>query len=69
MCAVRPLVGSFPVDERNLRFGSHALVTTNAQEFIDRIAFTTAGVRHPDAPLASLARRRRAVGISPADGV
>ncbi|MFV1967548.1 MAG: hypothetical protein ACC628_19135 [Pirellulaceae bacterium] len=38
MCAVRPLAGSFPVDERNLRFGSHALVMTNAQEFIDRIA-------------------------------
>jgi hypothetical protein len=38
MCAVHPSAGSFPVDERNFRFGDHALVLTNPQEFIDRTA-------------------------------
>ncbi len=38
MYALRPFAGSFPVDERNLRFGDYALVVTNPQQFIDRIA-------------------------------
>lgn len=38
MYALRPSVGSFPVDERNFRFGDYALVLTNPQQFIDRIA-------------------------------
>jgi len=38
MYALRPSAGTFPVDERNLRFGNHALVVTNPQQFIDRTA-------------------------------
>lgn len=38
MYAVRPSVGNYPVDERNFRFGDYALILTNPQEFIDRIA-------------------------------
>lgn len=38
MYALRPSTGTFPVDERNFRFGDYALVVTNPQEFIDRIA-------------------------------
>ena len=38
MYALRPSVGSFPVDERNLRFGDYVLLLTNPQQFIDRIA-------------------------------
>ena len=38
MYALRPLVeGSFPVDERNFRFGEYALVITNPTEFLHRI--------------------------------
>lgn len=38
MYALRPLIeGTFPVDERNLRFGEHALVLINPQEFMRRI--------------------------------
>ena len=38
MYAVRPLVeGNFPVDERNFRFGGHALLITNPPEFLRRI--------------------------------
>lgn len=37
MYALRPLIGSFPVDERNLRFGEHALVLLDRDEFIRRI--------------------------------
>ena len=38
MCAVRPSTGSFPVDERNFRFGDYALILTEPQKFIDRIS-------------------------------
>jgi hypothetical protein len=38
MCAVRPSMGSFPVNKRNFRFGDHALILTKPQEFIDRIS-------------------------------
>ncbi len=38
MCAVRPSMGSFPVDKRNFRFGDYALIFTKPQEFIDRIS-------------------------------
>ncbi|MFC1934776.1 hypothetical protein ACFLXZ_00470 [Chloroflexota bacterium] len=38
MCAVRPSVGSFPIDKKNFRFGDYALILTNSQEFIDRIS-------------------------------
>jgi len=38
MCAVRPSVGSFPVDKRNFRFGDYVLILLNPQEFIDRIS-------------------------------
>jgi hypothetical protein len=38
MCAVRPSVGSFPIDERNFRFGDYALILTDPQKFIDRIS-------------------------------
>jgi hypothetical protein len=38
MCAVRPSVGSFPVDERNVQFGDYAIILTNPQEFINRIS-------------------------------
>ena len=38
MYALRPLVdGAFPVDERNLRFGDHALILMNRDEFIQRL--------------------------------
>ena len=48
MCAVRPSVGRFPVDERNFRFGDYAIVFTNPQEFIDRISsnLKNQGVSH-----------------------
>ena len=38
MNAVRPSFSSFPIDERNFRFGDYALILTNPQEFIDRIS-------------------------------
>jgi len=38
MYALRPSAGTFPVDKRNFRFGDYALVVTNPQQFIDRIA-------------------------------
>lgn len=38
MCAVRPSVGSFPIDQRNFEFGDYALILTNPQKFIDRIS-------------------------------
>jgi hypothetical protein len=38
MYALRPLVeGAFPIDERNQRFGDHALILMNRDEFIQRI--------------------------------
>ena len=37
MFALRPALGSFPVDERNFRFGDYALVLLDPQEFINRI--------------------------------
>lgn len=38
MYALRPLIeGTFPVDEKNFRFGEHALVLLNRDEFIHRI--------------------------------
>lgn len=38
MYALRPLVdGAFPVDEKNLRFGDHALILMNRDEFIRRL--------------------------------
>lgn len=37
MYALRPLIeGSFPIDERNQRFGDHALILMNRDEFIQR---------------------------------
>ena len=36
MYALRPLI-SFPVDERNFRFGEHALILMNTPEFMRRI--------------------------------
>lgn len=38
MYAVRPSVGSFPIDERNYEFGDYALILTDPQKFIDRIS-------------------------------
>ncbi len=38
MCAVRPSIGSFPIDKRNFLFGDYALILKNPQEFIDRIS-------------------------------
>ena len=48
MCAVRPSVGSFPVDKMNFRFGDYALILTNPQEFIDRISsqLKSQNIRH-----------------------
>jgi len=37
MYALRPVIGNFPIDERNFRFGQHALVMLNPQEFMTRI--------------------------------
>jgi hypothetical protein len=37
MYAMRPDAGSFPVDERNFRFGDSAIVISNPQAFIDRV--------------------------------
>lgn len=37
MYALRPYVGSFPVDKRNLRFGEHVIVLMNRLEFMHRI--------------------------------
>jgi hypothetical protein len=38
MYALRPLIeGSFPVDKKNLRFGDHALILMNRDEFIQRL--------------------------------
>ena len=37
MYALRPVIGNFPIDERNFRFGEHALVMLNPQEFMTRI--------------------------------
>ena len=38
MYALRPFSGTFPVDERNFRFGDYAIVITNRPEFMNRIA-------------------------------
>jgi len=39
MYALRPLIdGAFPVDEKNQRFGDHALILMNRDEFIHRLA-------------------------------
>ncbi|TFG90779.1 MAG: hypothetical protein E4H16_01145 [Candidatus Atribacteria bacterium] len=38
MYALRPEVETFPVDQRNLRFGDNALVLLDSQQFMDRIA-------------------------------
>ena len=41
MYALRPLTkGTFPINERNLRFGEHALVLMNRDEFMQRIELT-----------------------------
>jgi len=40
MYALRPVIGNFPIDERNFRFGKHALVMLNPQEFMTRIEAT-----------------------------
>lgn len=40
MYALRPVIGNFPIDERNFRFGEHALVMLNPQEFMTRIEVT-----------------------------
>jgi hypothetical protein len=47
MYALRPDAGTFPVDERNFRFGDYALVVTNPQQFIDRVGahLENAGIR------------------------
>lgn len=38
MYALRPFIeGSFPVDEKNFRFGEHALILINRDEFMHRI--------------------------------
>jgi hypothetical protein len=37
MFALRPAFGSFPVDEKNFRFGEYALVLLDPQQFINRI--------------------------------
>jgi len=37
MYAMRPLSGSFPVNEKNLRFGDYSLVVTNVPEYFKRI--------------------------------
>ena len=38
MYALRPLIeGAFPIDEKNLRFGDHALILMNRDEFIQRV--------------------------------
>ena len=37
MYALRPAAGSFPVDERNFRFGRYALVLLDAEEFLRRV--------------------------------
>jgi hypothetical protein len=37
MYALRPAIENFPVDERNFRFGEHAVVLLNPQEFMTRI--------------------------------
>ena len=38
VCAVRPSVGSFPIDERNFKFGDYALILANPEKFIGRIS-------------------------------
>lgn len=41
MYALRPLIeGTFPINERNFRFGKHALVLMNRDEFMRRIELT-----------------------------
>lgn len=40
MYALRPSAGSFPVHEKNYRFGDSALVLTNPQEFMKRVETT-----------------------------
>lgn len=37
MYALRPIIGNFPVNEKNFRFGEHAIVLLNPQEFMRRI--------------------------------
>jgi len=37
MYALRPLAGTFPVNEKNFRFGDVAIVVIDINEFIDRI--------------------------------
>jgi hypothetical protein len=38
MCAVRPSMGTFPIDTKNNRFGDYALVFKSPQIFLDRIS-------------------------------
>ena len=38
MYALRLSAGSYPVDNRNYKFGDYALLVTKPQEFIDRVA-------------------------------
>ncbi len=40
MYALRPFAGSFPVHEKNFRFGDYALVLTNPHEFTKRVEST-----------------------------
>lgn len=40
MYALQPHIGSFPVDERNFRFGEYAIVLINRPEFMRRIEAT-----------------------------
>lgn len=38
MYAMRPEYGTYPIDEKNFRFGTHALILFNSQEFINRLS-------------------------------
>ena len=40
MYALRPFIGTFPVDERNFQFGNFTLVLINRPEFMNRIEST-----------------------------
>ncbi|MBW2338638.1 MAG: hypothetical protein JRF47_18190 [Deltaproteobacteria bacterium] len=45
MYALRPFNGTFPVDERNFRFGAFAMVLINRPEFMRRIESTLSSQR------------------------
>ena len=38
MYALRPEKGMYPINKKNYKFGNHALILTNPQEFINRIS-------------------------------